>query len=314
MKTKTVYYVDIVDISAQQSIMTIFSSENSDEAYDVAAKWNDGFDDPDNVYYTEAILHAEVYEMEMEIKEDKTMKKYTLKDYKDFSDEALVCPPFEEFESGTSDEEDWYDEHQIKIVVGDKEIELPYFADVINELDFALREMYEEEYGNGNPTTGNTVDSEYRPAELKDILRVAVQHGWEDYGYQRGDFVDFIREFVEAYDDVATIMDVYYDVIYKDIEWFNTIFKCNFGKLDTLSLRCIDRYHIKKVIEDLVCTDRELLVGYDNEHRCSDITFIMDHTFKPSGELVGWFYGEADDEYIGQLIADYKKKLFKEEN
>lgn len=247
-------------------------------------------------------------------KEDVTMKKYTLKEYKDFSSEALVCPPFEEFEDGTSDEEDWYDAHQIKIVVGDKEIELPYYADIINELDFALREMYEEEYGNGNPTTGNTVGSEYRPAELKDILQVAIQHDWEDYGYQRGDFVDFIREFVEAYDDVATIMDVYYDVIYKDIKWFNTIFKCNFGKLDMLSFRRIDRSHIKKVIEDLVCMDRELLVGYDNEHRCSDITFIMDHTFKPSGELVGWFYGEADDDYIGQLIADYKKKLFKEEN
>ena len=149
--------------------------------------------------------------------------------------------------------------------------------------------------------------------QLKDILQVAIQHDWEDYGYQRGDFVDFIREFVEAYDDVATIMDVYYDVIYKDIKWFNTIFKCNFGKLDMFSLRRIDRSHIKKVIEDLVCTDRELLVGYDNVHRCSDITFIMDHTFKPSGELVGWFYGEADDDFIGQLIADYKKKLFKED-
>jgi hypothetical protein len=39
----------------------------------------------------------------------------------------------------------------------------------------------------------------------------------------------------------------------------------------------------------------------------------MDYTIKPSGELIGWFYGKADDDYIGQLIADYQKKLFKED-
>ncbi len=241
------------------------------------------------------------------------MKKYTLKDWKAFSDEALVCPPFDEFESGTSDEEDWYDAHQIKIVVGDKEIELPYFADVINELDFALREMYEEEYGSGEPTTGNTVGSEYRPATLKDILNVAIQHDWEEWGYKHEDLIIFLREFVKGYDDITNIMGVYDDVIYKDLKYYNDIFKCNFGKLDMFTLRHIDRPHIQKAIEDLVCTDKELLVGYDNEHRCSDITFIMDHTFKPSGELVGWFYGEADDDYIGALITNYKKKLFKEE-
>lgn len=313
MKTKTVYHVDIVDISASQSIMTIFSSENSDEAYDVAAKWNDGFDNPDNVYYTEATLHAEVYEIEMEIKEDKTMKMYTLKDYKDFSSEALVCPPMEEFEDGTIDEEKWYEDHKIRITVGEHEIEIGYFADTVNEIDFALREMYEEEYGSGEPTTGNTVGSEYRPAELKDILQVAIQHDWNEWGYKHEDLIVFLREFVKRFDDITNIMGVYDDVIYKDLKYYNDIFKCNFGKLDMFSLRRIDRPHIQKAIEDLVCTDKELLFGYDNEHRYSDITFIMDHTFKPSGELIAWFYGEADDDFIGSLIADYKKKLFKED-
>lgn len=313
MKTKTVYYVDIVDISAQQSIMTIFSSENSDEAYDVAAKWNDGFDDPDNVYYTEAILHAEVYEMEMEIKEDKTMKKYTLKEWKAFSDEALVCPPFEEFENGTSDEEDWFDAHQIKVVVGDKEIELPYYADVINEIDFALREMYEEEYGSGEPTTGNTVGNEYRPAELKDILRVAMQNDYESWGWEMCDIGEFVREFIKRYDDIANIIGVYYDVIFKDVKHYTDVFKCNFGKLDMYSLRNVGVGTIKNAVAQVIGTDTEFLVGYDDEMRCSDITFILDYSIKPSGELIGWFYGEADDDYIGQLIADYKKKLFKED-
>lgn len=243
-----------------------------------------------------------------------TMKKYTLKNWKDFSSEALVCPPFEEFEAGTSDEEDWFDANKIKIVVGEHEIELPYYADVINELDFALREMHEELYGDGTPTTGNTVGSEYRNAELKDILQVAIQHDWNEWGYKHKDLIVFLREFVKRFDDITNIMGVYDDVIYKDIKYYNDIFKCNFGKLDMLSLRCIDRPHIQKAIEDLVCTDKELLVGYDNEHRCSDITFIMDHTFKPSGELVAWFYGDADDDFIGSLITNYKKRLFKEEN
>jgi predicted MarR family transcription regulator len=71
------------------------------------------------------------------------MKKYELKNYKEFSDQALVCPPIEEFEDGTIDEEQWYEEHKVKIVVGEHEIELPYFADVISEIEFALEEMYD---------------------------------------------------------------------------------------------------------------------------------------------------------------------------
>jgi hypothetical protein len=242
------------------------------------------------------------------------MKKYTLKDYKDFSSEALVCPPMEEFEDGTIDEEKWYEDHKIRITVGEHEIEIGYFADTVNEIDFALKEMYEEEYGSGEPTTGNTVGSEYRNAELKDILCVAIQHTWGEWGNKHEDLALFLRAFVNRYDNITNIMGVYNDVIFKDLKFYNDIFKCNFGKLDMFTLRHIDRPHIQKAIEDLVCTDMELLVGYDNEMKCSDITFVMDYTFKPSGDLIAWFYGEADDDYIGALIDNYKKKLFKEEN
>lgn len=311
-RTKTVYYVDIVDMNVSKSIVSVYHSENSDEAHDVANKWNDGLNNPKCIYYTEANLRAEVYEIEEPIKEEKEMKKYTINDYETFSREALDMPPIEQFEDGTIDEEQWYEDNKIIIIKGNHQMELDYNADNVNEIDAALREMYEVEMDIRSATTGNTVGSQYRPAELKDILRVAIQNDWEDHGYKNGSFTFFIREFVKAYDDITNIIGVYDDIIYKDVKWYNEICKCNFGKLDMLSLRHIDRAHIQKAIEDLVCTDRELLVGYDNCNRCSDITFIMDHTFKQSGELIGWFYGEQDEKYIGELIADYKKKLFGE--
>jgi hypothetical protein len=245
-------------------------------------------------------------------KEDETMKKYTLKEYKDFSSEALACPPFEEFEDGTSNEEDWFDAHQIKIVVGDKEMELPYYADVINELDWALREMYEEEYCNGEPTTGNTVGSEYRPATLKDLVKVALREGWGRYGYKMSGFDAYIKCFIEEHENIEDIVHCY-EWINTDIKGYTEEYKCNFGQLDMNSMKNVSSETVKHIIDELICTDMELLVGYDNELRCSDITFVMDYTIKPSGELIGWFYGEADDDYIGQLIADYKKKLFKED-
>lgn len=245
--------------------------------------------------------------------ESNNKKKYTIEDYEAFTREALDAPPVEQFEDGTIDEEQWYEDNKILITKGQHQMELDYTADNVNEIDFALKEMYEVEMDIRSATTGNTVGSELRPAELKDILRIAIQNDWEDYGYQRGDFVTFVREFIKGYDDITNILGVYDDIIYKDVKWYNEICKCNFGKLDMLSLRHIDRRHIQDAIKELVCADMELLVGYDNCNRCSDITFIMDNTFKPSGELIGWFYGEQDADYTGQLIADYKKKLFEEE-
>lgn len=247
------------------------------------------------------------------LKEDKTMEKYTLKEYKDFSSEALVCPPMEEFEDGTIDEEKWYEDHKIRIIVGEHEMEIDYYAYSVNELDWALREMYEEEYGNGEPTTGNTVGSEYRHAELRDILRVAIQNDYESWGWEMRDIGAFVREFIKRYDDIMNVMGVYFDVIFKDVKHYTDIFKCNFGKLNMYSLRSVGKGTIKNAVAQIIGTDTEFLVGYDDEMKCSDITFVMDYTIKPSGELIGWFYGEADDDYIGQLIADYIKKLFKED-
>ena len=321
------YCVDLRSKVTHQSVLTIFATTSHDRAWDVANNYNEIHGNTEEELemlnnevikgWTSHPYWATVYDecdeiIESTLKEEKEMKKYTIEDYEAFTREALDSPPIAEFEDGTIDEEQWYEDNKIIIIKGEYQMELDYNADNVNELDAALREMYEVEMDIRYATTGNTVGSQYRPAELKDLLRVAIQKDWEDWGYKRTDFITFLREFVKGYDDTTNIMGVYDDVIYKDIKWYTTICKCDFSKLDMLSLRHIDRPHIQKAIEDLVCTDMELLVGYDNCNRCSDITFIMDHTFKQSGELIGWFYGEQDADYIGQLIADYKKKLFEE--
>ena len=88
-----------------------------------------------------------------EAEEEGKMKKYTLKDYKKFCDEALICPPFEDDEQI----EYWFETHKIHIIANDCVMELEYDADAINEIEFGLKEIYEALYGSGEPTTGNTV-------------------------------------------------------------------------------------------------------------------------------------------------------------
>lgn len=249
---------------------------------------------------------------EKNITEVKEMKKYTLKNYEEFSREALVCPPMEEFEDGSIDEEKWYADHKIRITVGEHEIEIGYYADTVSEIDFALREMYEEEYGSGNPTTGNTVGSEYRPAELKDIIRVALQEDWNDWGWKCGSLSEFINQFVEGKEDISDIV-CWYNVILKDVKHYTDCYHCNFGNLNMYSMRNINPRVVRNIIRSLIGTDKELLVGYDNDHKCSDITFVMDYTVKPSGDLIGWFYGDQDAKYINELVENYKNKLFGEE-
>ena len=251
-------------------------------------------------------LHRKVYVM---IWESNNKKKYTIDQYEEFCKDALQAPPIEQFEDGSIDEVKWFKENTIHITVGNHDIELDYNADNVNEIKYALREMYEAEY-DGPPTTGNTVGSEYRPAELKDIIRVAIQNDWEEWGWNMGGFGEFIREFIKCYDDTSNIFCVY-DIIYRNIKDYTDRFKCNFGKLDMYSMKSLDRPTITRIIKGLICTEKEFLYGKTDDGKDSDITFLMDYTLKPTGELIGWFYGEPNEEYIADLINDYKMKLFK---
>lgn len=250
----------------------------------------------------------------MKFSVSRARKQYTLEQYNEFCKAVLYGPPC--FDDEGIDEVEWYNKHKIHIIVGDHEMVLGYFADNVNELADSLREMYEAEYEDGIPTTGNTVGCNYRPAELKDIVRIAIQNDWDKWGYQASDFGAFIREFIKRYDNVASLLGVY-EVIYKNLEEYTEMCKCNFmGALDMSTLKNVNRDVIKRTIGDLVCTDRELLYGITKDNETSDIVFVMDHTLKPSGELIGWFYGQddIDEEYIDGLIEDYKKKIFGEEN
>ena len=245
------------------------------------------------------------------IKEECKMKKYTLKDYKQFCEEALIVPPFED--DGQIDE--WFETHKVYIIVNDCVMELDYDADAINEIEFSLREIHEAILGSGEATTGNTVGSEYRPATLKDLVKLAVREGWEHYGYKMRDFGSYIRCFIDEHENLEDIMHCY-KYIDKDIKGYTEEYKCNFGKLDMNSMRGVSSEVVKNIIDELICTERELLFDTTEDGKTMDIVFVMDFSLKNTGELIGWFYGQdnIDEEYIDSLIGDYKKKLFGEEN
>ena len=312
-KTKVRYYVDLVSNETEQTVATVYESYNSDEAYDVAAYWNK-YMLGEYGAFSSTNLTAEVYEIEEDIEEEDEMKKYTLKDYKKFCDEVLQAPPVEEFDDGTIDECEWYEQNKIRIRVGNNDIELEYNADNVNEISYALREMYDVEYENSYATTGNTVGNEYRPAELKDLVKVAVREGWEHYGYKMRDFGSYIRCFIDEHENLEDIMHCYKYI--KDIKEYTEEYKCNFGRLDMNSMRNVSSEVVKSIIDELICTERELLFDTTEDGTTMDIVFVMDFSLKNTGELIGWFYGQddIDEKYIDELIEDYKKKLFGEEN
>ena len=100
-------------------------------------------------------------------------------------------------------------------------MELDYDADAINEIEFGLREIHEAILGSGEATTGNTVGSIYRPATLKDIIRVALREDWEDHGWKMESLSVFFRHFVEQKEDISDV-----------ICWYNIILKKRKSKKD----------------------------------------------------------------------------------
>ena len=390
-KTKTVYYVDIVDVKASQSIVSVFHSENSEEAYEVAAQWNEGLHNPKCIYYTEANLKAEVYEIEEEIEEvkemdykeqikkvvqefydvakafatsrhyiisywwvesnfgldlndkkirddvwemsssndfcdliqaldfddvkkevivmiwekgkgAKEMKKYTIEDYEEFSREALDAPPIEAFEDGAIDEDKWFKENKIIIIKGEHRMELDYLADNVNEIDRALREMYEVEIDLRSATTGNTVGSEYRPAELKDIVRYFIVWRYENWGGLN--WFGYAQQAIVEMSDIQSVIGVYEHICKtaKDVD-----FKCNWHNLKVETLKDATEEGIKKIILDLVGSDLE--ISYDPS---TDKSFIIDYTFKESGDFIGWSWGQIDEDIQRDLLLDYKTTIFAE--
>lgn len=296
----TMYYVDVFNDKTDEIVCTILKTKNFKEANEM----RDWFNEINScTKHFAAILEIE--------EEEKEMQKYTLKDYKQFCEEALIMPPFEDDEQI----DEWFHMHKIQIIANGCVMELDYDADVVNELEFGLKEIHEAILGSGEATTGNTVGSEYRPATLKDIVKVAVREGWECYGYKMRDFGSYIRCFIDEHENIEDIMHCY-KYINKDIKKYTEEYGCDFSKLDMNSMRNISSEAVKHIIDELICTERELLFDTTKDGKTMDIVFVMDFSLKNTGELIGWFCGQddIDEEYIDGLIEDYKKKLFGEEN
>ena len=231
-------------------------------------------------------------------KEENEMKKYTLKDYKEFCDEVLVAPPC--FEDEDIDELEWYEANKVHIIKGNHEMVLDYMADVANELEYALREMYEEEYGDGTPTTGNTFGSEYRPSELKDVVRYFIMCRYENWGGLN--WFDYANQAVVEMCDIKSVIGVYEQArkVEKNID-----FKCNWSNFKVETLKDATEDGIKKIILDWVGS--ELEISYDPS---TDKSFIIDYTFKDSGEFIDWSWGRMNDDVKQTLIEGYKAQIF----
>lgn len=232
------------------------------------------------------------------------MKKYELKDYKEFCREALIAPPCDEFENGTSDEEDWFVSHKIHIIANDCVMELDYDADAVNEIDSALKEIYGALLGDGEATTGNTFGSEYRPAELKDVVRWFIMYRYENWGGLN--WFDYANQAVVELADIQSVIGIYEHAkkVEKDID-----FKCNWHNFKVETLKDATEEGIKKIILDWVGSNIE--ISYDPH---TDKSFIIDYTFKDSGDFIDWCWGtlEECDDGFRVLLDSYKACIFEE--
>lgn len=285
---KTMYYVDLFNKHTGEIEFTMLKTD----AYAKAQRLKDEYNTLSNNmnYYADIIT----------IEEEDEMKKYELKDYKEFCRDALVCPPIDEFEGGTIDEDEWYKRHDIKITCDNHEINIGYGADEVNEIEFALREIYEAVEGDGETTTGNTFGTQYRPCELKDIVRWFIMYRCENWSCLN--LFDYARQAVEELQNIQSVIGTYEHAkrIEKDIE-----FKCNWHNFKVESLKDATEEGIKKIILDLVGSNIE--ISYDPY---TDKSFIIDYTFNDSGEFIDWAWGNVNEEEQRVLLESYKACIF----
>jgi hypothetical protein len=230
------------------------------------------------------------------------MKKYTLKEWKEFCEDALIMPPFEDDEQI----EEWFSTHKIHISTNDCVMELEFDADAVNEIEFSLREIYEAIHGSGNPTTGNTTGSEYPNATWKDVLRCAVLQ----YHYDGMTLKEAIRKCViglngPKFQDVMREIDNHPSLCHE--------LKVNLSKLDTSDLwKIFDAGECRQAFKEMICSDISIEELYDKDGCCADKVVITDYSIKPSGDLVGWHYGvdwDKDSEDNQYYIDEYIKEM-----
>jgi hypothetical protein len=218
--------------------------------------------------------------------ESNNKKKYTIDQYEEFCKNALGCPPIEEFEDGSIDEDKWYKEHNIRICGGNHEIELEYNADNNEAVKLALKEMYEVEKDLRYATTGNTMGSEYRDATWKDILRFAVLDGfYEDSHSIEAEVDKCIHRFSR---------DKFQEIMKKIDEQtsYNDELEVNFFKLETKDLwKIFDVEERRKAFKEIICSKVEISELVDEHGKPTNCVVIMDCSFRPQGDVVGHHFG-----------------------
>lgn len=256
-----------------------------------------------NIPVSSSDIRDIVEELREMIKEKKEMKKYTLKEWKEFCKDALTMPPFEDDEQI----EKWFDAHKIHIIANGCDMELEYDADAVNEIEFSLREIHEAIHGSGKPTTGNTVGSEYRDATWKDILRFAVLDGfYEDSHSLEAEIDECINRFTPR--RLEEIMKKI-----NEQTSMNDELKVNFFKLETEDLwKIFDKEERRKAFKEILCSNVELSEMINEKGGRDDIVVIMDYSILPFGNLVGWHYGvdwDINSDVNQSYINDYIKGM-----
>ena len=255
--------------------------------------------DIEDYEYVCTYCNENFYECEIKttkFEEETKMKKYTLENYKEFCDEALICPPFEDDEQI----DEWLETHKIHIIANDCVMELDYDADAINEIDFSLREIHRAILGDGEATTGNIVGSEYRQAELKDVVRYFIMCRYENWGGLN--WFDYANQALVEMCDIKSVIGVYEQArkIEKNID-----FECNWHNFKVESLKDATEEGIKKIILDWVGSNIE--ISYDEY---TDKSFIIDYTFKESGDFIDWAWGKINEDEKQILLEGYKAQIF----
>ena len=281
------YQIDLTNKDVQDDIKEMWGAEYLDffQAMD--------FDD----------LHQKVYVMTWK---SNRKKKYTIDNYEEFCRNALLAPPIEEFEDGSINEDKWYKEHNIHIVTGNHDIELEYHADNVNEIEYALREMYEVEKDMRYATTGNTTGSEYRDATWKDIVRLNIMRRV----YEGKSMKEAIHFTIYNFDITS------YTKCMNEINnqtSYNDEFEVNFFKISSDGMeKLFEASSRRMAIKEILGKEIQLSEMIDRNGTHDDKTVITDYSIHPAGHLVGWHYGvdwDINSSVNQQYINDYIKEM-----
>ena len=216
-------------------------------------------------------------------KEMKKKKDYTLVD----KDKFIKDVEDDIFKALDEDDEEWFDNNLIIISVGDKAIHLDNNADAWNEVDLALREIYEVEFENRMATTGNTkITSEALIADwLKKRYDETINHG-VDFNILYNKIIEISTdEYVMS--DVAERIRIENDLRGSEVKVLYDDFEN--GKLSSI---------IEKVTKKFLMDKFEECYSADG-----DKTFLISYIKKGSGEVVDFVWGSGID------WSDKKKEI-----